>query len=278
MPKVDLKRIAGMGMHYKYYPFEYFLEQQHAHGLSSIELWGARPHFDLDDYGYQDIKMFQSKLKMNHLEVVVFSPECTLYNYNLCCHDKVSEGHSIGYFKNAIKVTAELGAQIMTLNCCGGARDEAPKGIFRRAVQNLQELADYAKQNGVILAVETVPFKDSIVINTKDDLASLLKAVDHTNVKAALDLTAAGIAGETMKDWFECFGDDLWHIHFSDGRPHGRLAWGDGLRCLEDHLNWINDYHYTRYLSLSVNDSRYYDNPEYADEKNMKTLEPFIYR
>ena len=54
------------------------------------------------------------------------------------------------------------------------------------------------------------------------------------------------------------------------------LAWGDGLRPLEDHVEWINQYGYQGYLSLALNDARYFDDPREADRKNMAALAPFI--
>ena len=69
-------------------------------------------------------------------------------------------------------------------------------------------------------------------------------------------VTSAGVAGESMKDWFEAFGDKIYHIRFVDGRPQGCLAWGDGLRPLEDQLICLDQYKYKGLLSLALNDAR----------------------
>lgn len=245
-------------------------------GLSTIEVWGARPHFLMDDYGYEYTRAFRKKVKGYGLKTGVFSPECTLYNYNLCAHDETVARHSMGYFTNGIHAAGELGAAVMVINCCGGARNEEPKRIFDRAVTSLIKLAPVASECGVTLAVETVRPDDSMVFNTISELEQLLKAVSHESVQASLDLTAAGLAGETMRDWFEILGERVKHIHFVDGRPQGRLAWGEGLRPLEDHLLWVQKYGYKGYLSLALNDVRYLDDPRAADQNNMNTLSPFI--
>ena len=75
-----------------------------------------------------------------------------------------------------------------------------------------------------------------------------------------------------MKDWFEELGDKICHIRFVDGRPQGRLVWGDGLRPLEDHLELARKYNYKGLLSLAINDARYLDEPAAADEKNIETF------
>lgn len=276
MPSVKREKLAGMGMHYKYRTLDYFLKMQAELGLETIEVWCARPHFLLDDYGYQDTAVFKERVKSYGLHIGAFSPECTVYNYNLCAWEDTAARHSMGYFINGIKAAGETGAGIMVINCCGGARDEEPERIFDRAVGRLGKLAPIAADNGVTLAVETVRPDDSIIMNTLPELQKLLKAVSHESVKASLDLTAAGIAGEDMEDWFKALGADVKHIRFVDGRPQGRLVWGDGLRPLEDQLEIVESFGYEGLLSLAINDARYLDEPGEADRRNMAALAPFI--
>ena len=276
MKPVKRERIAGMGMHYKFRPLDYFLESQQELGVQSIEFWCARPYFLLDDYGFEDVKKLREKLDFYGMKLAAFSPECTVYNYNLCAQDETAARHSMGYFEKAIEAAEQAEAKLMVVNCCGGLRDEEKERIFERAVDRLTCLGKTASEHGILLAVETLCPGDSPVFNTLTELKSLLDAVNSKNVQACLDLTAAGMAGETMKDWFELLGDKVRHIRFTDGRPGGRLAWGDGLRPLEDQFGWIEQYGYTGNLSLSVNDPRYLDNPREADEKNWKALKAFV--
>ncbi len=276
MPSIKREQLAGMGMHYKFRTLDYFLKAQAELGLKNIEVWCARPHFLLDDYGYQDAVAWREKVESYGLHIGAFSPECTVYNYNLCAWEDTAARHSMGYFINGIKAAGETGTKLMVINCCGGARDEEPERIFDRAAERLSILAPIAADNGVTLAVETVRPDDSVIMNTLPELQKLLKAVSHENVKACLDLTAAGLAGETMEDWFQALGGDLRHIRFVDGRPQGRLVWGDGLRPLEDQLEVLENYGYDGYLSLALNDARYLDDPKEADRRNMAALAPFI--
>lgn len=54
MIKIRREQIAGMNMHYKYRTLDYFFKTQQALGIKNIEFWCARPHFLLDDYGFED--------------------------------------------------------------------------------------------------------------------------------------------------------------------------------------------------------------------------------
>ena len=276
MTGLKREQLAGMGTHYKFYPLEYFLKCQAELGLQNIEVWCARPHFLLDDYGYEDPVAFQKKVESYGLHICAFSPECTVYNYNLCSYEPTAQKHSMGYFKKGIEAAASVKASTMVINCCGGARNEEPQRIFERAVKNLRELSAIAEDNGVVLAVETVRKDDSIIMNTLPELDALLKAVDSPSVQASLDLTVAGLAGESMEAWFQILGDCVRHIRFVDGRPHGRLVWGEGLRPIEDCIKSLNQHHYSGFLSLAINDAKYLDDPYAADQKNMSALEPYL--
>ena len=42
--------------------------------------------------------------------------------------------------------------------------------------------------------------------------------VNHPNLKVMIDTTAMGVAGETIDEWFDTFGDEIIHMHFIDGK------------------------------------------------------------
>ena len=116
MIKIRREQIAGMNMHYKYRTLDYFFKTQQALGIKNIEFWCARPHFLLDDYGFEDAAELKKNAADYGLTIGAFSPECTIYNYALCCHDETARKHSIGYFENGIRAAAEAGAKVMVLN------------------------------------------------------------------------------------------------------------------------------------------------------------------
>lgn len=276
MPYLRREQLAGMGIHYMYHSFDYFLKCQEELGFKTIEMWCGVPHFLLDDYGYQDTKELKKKVEDHGLKIGVFTPECAMYNYLICAHDKIAQQHAMGYYTNGIKAAGEVGAKVMLTNCCGGDWNEDPERTFDRAVQVLSKLAPIAAENDVTLAVETVRPEESRMIIKLPQLKRLLDAVDHPNVKAALDLTAVGVAGETVKEWFETLGSDIRHTHFGDGRPYGHLVWGDGLHPLADYIQIMNDYNYQGYLGQEITDGRYFADPREADRRNIAAFEPFF--
>lgn len=276
MPYLHREQLAGMGVHYMYYPFDYFLKCQEELGFLTMEMWCWAPHFLLDDYGYQNPLELKKKAEDHGLKIGVFAPECTMYQYLLCAHEETARKHAFGYFKNGILAAEAVGAGIMPISCCGGDWNEEPERIFDRAVQMLAGLAPIAEAHHVTLAVETVRPEESRVVCSLSGLQKLLEAVGHPNVKAAFNLPVLRSAGESLEEWFGALGDKICHAHFSDGRPNGQLVWGDGLFCLEDELQVLNDYHYEGYLGQRFTDGRYFSAPRKADQRNMAAFEPFF--
>ncbi|RHS60185.1 sugar phosphate isomerase/epimerase [Ruminococcus sp. AM46-18] len=104
----------------------------------------------------------------------------------------------------------------------------------------------------------------------------MLDEVNHPNLKAMIDTTAMGVAGETIDQWFDILGDDIIHMHFIDGNPYGHLIWGDGTHNLEEFLKAVNRHGYKGYLGQEITEFDYFEDPARADKRNMKAYETFI--
>ena len=269
-------QIAGMNIHYVYHSLDYFLKTQAAVGCKTIELLGAAPHFWLDYKTYEDCAQIRKKVESYGLDIAVFTPECAAYHYLMCSPDPVFHRRSMEYFKRGLEAAGKLGARVMLTNCIGGVWDEESERTYERACRSISELAPVARDNNVILAVETVRPEESKIITTMPELQRLHRDIGCSHVKIALDLIAMGVAGETPRQWFETFGKEIVHTHFVDGRPYGHLVWGDGLFPMESYIQVLNDFGYKGYLGQEITDSRYFDDPAFADMRNMRAFEPYF--
>ena len=54
MAHLKREQLAGIGIHYIYYPLDYMLDAQQKAGYRTIELLGMAPHYLIDYEGYQD--------------------------------------------------------------------------------------------------------------------------------------------------------------------------------------------------------------------------------
>lgn len=276
MAHLKREQLAGIGIHYIYYPLDYMLDAQQKAGYRTIELLGMAPHYLIDYKGYQDPVEMRKKAEARGLRIACFTPECASYHYTMCGADEGFHFRSMEYFKRALEAAEGMGAQKLLTNCIGGTWDEEYDRVYERAVNSLRELAPVAADHGVTIAVETVRPEESRVVITLPELQRLLRDVGHPNVKAGLDTVAMGVAGETPRQWFEALGSEIVHTHFIDGRPYAHLVWGDGLFPLERYLEVLNEFGYEGLLGQEITDGRYFDDPAAADARNVAAFEPYF--
>jgi protein FrlC len=271
-----MERLACSGAHYRYYPFEYFLECQKRQGFTAMDFWAGPPHGGIYHDGLPDMRALRRALAQAGLRAAALSPECQLTHYSLCAYDPWAREKSLDYFANAIRAAAELGAPIAAVSCQGAPLDRDPQEARRNALETLSRLAPLAAEAGVILALETSSPQESPVLNSLEELAFLLDRLNHPNVRACLNLSAAACGGESVDEWFGRLGSRIVHVHFTDGRPGGALAWGDGFLPLGDCLEALNAHGYRGFLSLAVRDTRYLEDPQAADRACLRAFAPYL--
>lgn len=267
---LDQSRIAVSNYHYRYHPFALFVENQKKLGFSAVEIWGGAPHFYLDDETADGFREARRLLDAAGLRTSVFAPESVTCLYSLCAWNDEVRRKARNYYRLAIDGAKTLGASVVTLHCSGGALDEPPQRAFRRAVSALRELGDYAGERGIVLAVETNCPEEGNIVRTLPELLRLLDTVDLPNVMAGFDLCPVSVACETMEDWFRCLGERIASVHFSDGKPAGRMVWGDGNHPLEDLIKELDGLGWQGPLGLVFTQESYFFDPETADRENLR--------
>lgn len=276
MAHIRKEQLCALGIHYIMYSIDDMLDGHAAAGYKSIELIGEAPHFYMDEAFNQDPDEVRRKVEDRGMKVVLFTPECSCMQWRTNYVDEAAHRRSMDYFRRAMDVAVRLGANMMVTNACGGTREENHDIAFDRAIRHFEEIAGYAQEVGVTIALESVRPQESNICITLKDVATLVKAVDNPYLGAALDTVAMGVAGETPRQWFECLGKKLIHCHFVDGRPYAHLAWGDGVFPLERYIDVLNEFEYEGYLGQELTDGRYYEDPAAADRRNFEVLSRFF--
>ncbi len=128
---------------------------------------------------------------------------------------------------------AALGAPLI----CGPLG--APLGVFSgapptaeeraRAVAYLREVAPYAEERGVTIALEYLNRFEMYLTNTAADLAALVREVDHPRIRMMYDTFHAHIEEKDPRAALQECSDVLVHIHVSENDRStpgtGQVAW-----------------------------------------------------
>ena len=270
------EQVAGMNLHYRFYSLDYFLDTQKELGFKSIELWAGAPHFYLDSMGYEDVKEVKRKIRERGLNVVCLTPENCTYQYQFAAQTPVLFEKSYQYFVNGLHAAAELGCKIMQCNSGWGYRNEDREEAWKRSREMLSRLAEKAGELGMHLVMESLRPQETQLVVTLADTKRMFDEINSPNLKILIDTTAMSVSGETLDDWFEVFGKDIWHMHFIDSNPMGHLAWGRGNRDLKGYLEALRRHNYQGCLGQELTAFDYFDDPKSVDAGNMAELEKYF--
>ena len=103
----------------------------------------------------------------------------------------------------------------------------------------MRELAKYAQDLGLVLALELEPFKLSLV-NSVDTMVRFLDDVHHPGALANIDVSHLQLSGVKPEELRRLKGKAA-HVHISDcdGKVHGDLPPGRGVVEFEPYLREI---------------------------------------
>jgi sugar phosphate isomerase/epimerase len=117
-----------------------------------------------------------------------------------------------------------------------------PQREWDLVVDATREVATYAGERGLELAVELLPF-DFGFIRTVDDLLRLIEAVGLENVKASIDISHLWLLRIDPSEISRLGASRLSHVHLADcdGVQHGDLPIGRGNTPFPAYLEALRD-------------------------------------
>lgn len=268
---ISENQLYSMNTHYRYYDLDYFLKSSKENNINNIELWLCPQHFYINSFFYEDSKNLVSKLKKYNIKIKCICPEQNNPKpNNIAAREKDLIQYTFNYFKKVIDLAVEVKSELVLITPGWNYYDEDPAEARQRSITMIKRLCEYAYENNITLALESIWNKSSLIGDTIDKIHEIKEGVNQPNLKLALDLGALSSASETVQDWFDVFGEDIIHCHFVDGDPTGHLPWGEGELNMMEILQQFSDNKYSGGFSMEFIDSRSYKNPEKWDEKAKK--------
>lgn len=264
-------RLAVMNCHYVRFSLTYFLDSVQRFGFRYIELFGAMPHFFLDDVDDALVHSVAEACRIRELEIVSFCPAQGAYPMNIAVQDPQIRKRTRAMLKKAIRIAGMLGCETMLVSPGYGYYERDPEEAWENSRESLKELGKTAAEHNVVLIMEPLTPATANLVNTSADAARMIREVDLPSVKSMMDLGVMNAMGETVDDYFRNLGTDLRYIHFTDG-PGAHVALGDGSFPMAQYLEDIRRNGYQGVLSFEINDRRYFTDPDRALAQNVKWL------
>lgn len=146
----------------------------------------------------------------------------------------------ISHLKRVIDACAEL--EVKTLcgpyhSALGVFTGKGPTGDeMKWAADSLREVAHHAQERGVHLAVEALNRFECYLVNSMEQLRTLIRAVDHPHCRGMYDTFHANFEEKNMTRAIETIGTLLRHVHISENDRStpgaGGIRWDDTFAAL----------------------------------------------
>ena len=160
---------------------------------------------------------------------------------NPLSEDAATRQAAVDYLKWCVDCTAALGADAI-----GGPLHQAlghfsgagtTEAEFERAREVHAKVGDYAKSNGVTIALEAINRFESYFANTMDDLCAYTSSLNHPAIKTMYDTFHANIEECDPVDAFTRNAEHVVHVHISEndrGVPgRGHVPWAETFRAIK---------------------------------------------
>jgi D-psicose/D-tagatose/L-ribulose 3-epimerase len=157
--------------------------------------------------------------------------------------DKSIQQGGVAYLKHCIDAAVTMGATRVAgpIYSAVGRTWQATatqrKRDLERCARNLKEVARYAEDEGVTLAVEPLNRFETSFINLAEQAVELVKMVDSARVGIMIDTFHSNIEEKSIGKAIETAGPHLVHVHANEndrGIPgSGHVAWNEVAAALK---------------------------------------------
>ena len=128
----------------------------------------------------------------------------------------------LALMKRSVRAATYIGAPYVVVHPLmpfGANSPENPAEVLRINTEHYTSLCDYAKDFGITVCIENMPFPDFPMARVSD-LICFVDSLGKDNFKICLDTGHANVCGENIADAIRALGSRLatFHIHDNDGK------------------------------------------------------------
>lgn len=220
------------------------LEQIKSCGYDGVEI----PIFNTDPTAWESWRKKLDELQLSRVAVTINGPDAHQISSDAAMRKSTLERNKL-----ALDCAAVLGSELLTgpfhsaLGVFTGKASTAQERDW--AKENLYQLADYAKQYGIVLGLEYLNRFESYLVTTTDELIQLVDDINHPNCKLMFDSFHANIEEQNMAAAIQRMGNRLVHVQLSE---NDRGILGRGHVDFSAILNALDQIGYSRMVSVEA--------------------------
>jgi protein FrlC len=255
------------------YPLEEVIARLSRMGYDAIEIGCASPHAWPDHLTAERRKEVLKHLREHKLAVssMLPAPGGGPGN-NPSAPSKEERDWTIKHYKDVVRLANEWECPTVMYIAGWVVYGTKQTDAWNYSLEALTDIARFAKEQGVTLAVEPTP-TDSNLIETADDALLLAEQTGESNVKVMFDTFHALYRSEVPSDYVYRMKDKLHHVHIADT---DRLPPGQGQGNFHTVLQALKDIDYQGYLALEVGFTSRKGDPDWYAQTSLNYLKDKI--
>lgn len=158
--------------------------------------------------------------------------------------DETVRNRGVDFMKRMIDAVAEMGGGTIggTVHSYWPASlpedQEDKQPIWDQSIKSMKELAPYAGERGVTLAVEVINRFESFLMNEAREAVAYVNEVNHSSCGILLDTFHMNIEEESLGGAIRLAGKHLVSLHIGETNRNlpgtGRMPWGEIKQALDD--------------------------------------------
>lgn len=278
MKKLNFNQFGVMSVLYQQYDLEYAMNSLASNGIHYIDFWGGATHYCAYDTPLAERQkrtlQIHDMMVSYGLEMSVFTAEqICLYPINIASSNPYVRKNAMDIVKNYLEDTKALGANYYFMQMGYSMFDEDVDAAYKRSIEGMQELCEYAQKIGVKMVMEQLQKYESNLCYNTGMLKKMIDDVGCPDLTCCVDCVAMTVGGETPDDYYNAFGGEIHHVHLADGFPTGHLCPGDGENPLKQYLQTFADHDFKNSITLEINNQMYFNDPDAAVAKAVDWLD-----
>ncbi len=243
------------------YPLDEVIRRLARIGYDGIEIGAAAPHAYPQYIGKARREEIKQVLADNGIAVSSMLPAPGGGpGFNGASPLAEERANTVDQYKQVVDLCADWGGK--TVLYVGGWQifGTSYRQAWEWSCQGLQQIARYAADKGITIAVEPTPV-DCNLIESCDDAIQLMQDANEPNVKLMFDTFHVLYRKEVPTDYVYRMGKDLHHIHLSD---NDRLAPGQGVCDWPSLLAALKEVGFDGYLTMEIGFDRRNVEPDFV--------------
>ena len=270
-------RLSFSTFAYINYPLEEAIIRIAECGYDAVEIWGGRPHAYPHDLTRKEIAGIKALLREKHLSLSAFIPAQFRYPTNLCISNERIRLSSVQYIKDSMDTAYSLGAEIVVVCPGHSLYGQSQRSAWSFLRESLRELAAYAEDKGIVLALEAAHRYETDLVLTSHDALRMIEDVGKDNLKVLLDVGHVNVVGEGLAESVENLKGHLVHVHVDDnhGDMDSHFIPGDGTVNFTRFLSALRKSGYKGCLTVELG-FQYTLHPDEAALESRKRLDKFL--